>query len=107
MIATKTALKLSDYVVTEAGFGADLGAEKFIDIKCKKADLKPSIVVVVATIRALKFHGHAALKNIDEENLSALEKGLPNLERHINNLRRSFWFTLYCCNQSFHLRYRC
>ncbi len=90
VIATKTALKLADYVVTEAGFGADLGAEKFIDIKCRKADLKPSIVVVVATIRALKFHGHAALKNIEEEDLSALEKGIPNLERHINNLRSHF-----------------
>ena len=90
VIATKTALKLADYVVTEAGFGADLGAEKFLDIKCRKANLKPSLVVVVATIRALKFHGHAALNNIEEENLAALEKGIPNLERHMNNIRNHF-----------------
>ena len=90
VIATQTALKLADYVVTEAGFGADLGAEKFLDIKCRKAGLKPSLVVVVATIRALKYHGHAELKNIQEENLTALEKGIPNLERHINNIRNHF-----------------
>ncbi|MGI9288275.1 MAG: formate--tetrahydrofolate ligase [Pseudomonadales bacterium] len=90
VIATKAALKIADYVVTEAGFGADLGAEKFIDIKCRKAGLKPSLVVVVATIRALKYHGHADLKNITEENLTALEKGIPNLERHINNIRNHF-----------------
>ncbi len=90
VLATKAALKLADYVVTEAGFGADLGAEKFIDIKCRKAGLKPSLVVVVATIRALKFHGHAELKSITEENLTALEQGIPNLERHINNIRNHF-----------------
>lgn len=90
VIATKTALKLADYVVTEAGFGADLGAEKFIDIKCRKSGLKPSLVVVVATIRALKYHGYAELNAIGEENLTALEKGIPNLERHINNIRNHF-----------------
>ena len=90
VIATKAALKLADYVVTEAGFGADLGAEKFINIKCRKAGLRPSLVVVVATIRALKYHGGADRKTLDTENLTALEKGLPNLERHINNIRNHF-----------------
>ncbi len=90
VIATKTALKLADYVVTEAGFGADLGAEKFLDIKCRKAGLQPSLVVIVATIRALKFHGHVKLKDVERENLAALEKGIPNLERHINNIRNHF-----------------
>ncbi|MFQ5760072.1 MAG: formate--tetrahydrofolate ligase [Acidiferrobacterales bacterium] len=90
VIATKAGLKLADYVVTEAGFGADLGAEKFINIKCRKAGLRPSLVVVVATIRALKFHGGADVKTLNTENLTALEKGLPNLERHINNLRNHF-----------------
>lgn len=90
VIATKAGLKLADYVVTEAGFGADLGAEKFINIKCRKAGLRPSLVVVVATIRALKFHGGADLKTLDTESLTALEKGLPNLERHINNIRNHF-----------------
>ena len=90
VIATKAGLKLADYVVTEAGFGADLGAEKFINIKCRKAGLRPSLVVMVATIRALKYHGGADLKTLDTENLTALEKGLPNLERHINNIRNHF-----------------
>ncbi len=90
VIATKTALKLADYVVTEAGFGADLGAEKFVDIKCRKAGLTPAMVVLVATIRALKYHGGASLKAINEEDLRALEKGLPNLERHINNIRNHY-----------------
>ncbi|MCZ6732779.1 MAG: formate--tetrahydrofolate ligase [Gammaproteobacteria bacterium] len=90
VIATKVGLKLADYVVTEAGFGADLGAEKFINIKCRKAGLRPSLVVVVATIRALKYHGGADLKTLDTENLTTLEKGLPNLERHINNIRNHF-----------------
>ena len=88
VIATKTALKLSEYVVTEAGFGADLGAEKFIDIKCRKADLKPSCVVIVATIRALKMHGGVEKEDLKKENLEALKKGLPNLERHINNVKK-------------------
>ncbi len=88
VIATKTALKLSDYVVTEAGFGADLGAEKFIDIKCRKSGLKPSCVVIVATIRALKMHGGIDKKQLKKENMSALIKGLVNLERHIINMKK-------------------
>ena len=87
VMATSTALKLADYVVTEAGFGADLGAEKFIDIKCRKAGLKPSAAVIVATVRALKFHGGVPVAEVGKENLAALEKGLPNLERHIHNVR--------------------
>jgi len=90
VIATKTALKLADYVVTEAGFGADLGAEKFVDIKCRKSGLRPSLVVLVATIRALKYHGGAELKELTKENLSALEKGITNLERHVNNVRNHY-----------------
>ena len=86
VIATQTALKLADYVVTEAGFGADLGAEKFVDIKCRKSGLRPSAVVVVATVRALKYHGGADLKSLNTENLDALEKGIANLERHVHNV---------------------
>jgi formate--tetrahydrofolate ligase len=88
VIATKAALKLADYVVTEAGFGADLGAEKFFDIKCRKAGIKPDCVVIVATIRALKMHGGVAKDDLKKENVQALEKGFANLERHVNNLRR-------------------
>ena len=88
IIATKTALKLSEYVVTEAGFGADLGAEKFLDIKCRKAGIQPNCVVVVATIRALKMHGGVEKDNLKKENLDALKKGLPNLEKHINNVKK-------------------
>jgi len=88
VIATKAALKLADYVVTEAGFGADLGAEKFFDIKCRKAGLKPDCAVLVATIRALKMHGGVAKEDLKKENLQALEKGFANLERHVQNLRR-------------------
>ena len=88
VIATKSALKLSDYVITEAGFGADLGAEKFIDIKCRKSGLKPDCVVIVATIRALKMHGGVKKEDLKNENLDALKKGLVNLERHINNTRK-------------------
>ena len=88
VIATQTALKLSDYVVTEAGFGADLGAEKFINIKCRKTGLSPSCAVVVATVRALKLHGNADSKNLGEENLKAVEDGLPNLLRHLENLSK-------------------
>jgi len=88
VIATKAALKLADYVVTEAGFGADLGAEKFFDIKCRKAGIKPDCVVIVATIRALKMHGGVAKDDLKKENVAALEKGFANLERHVNNLRR-------------------
>jgi formate--tetrahydrofolate ligase len=90
VLATKTALKLSDYVVTEAGFGADLGAEKFIDIKCRKSGLRPQAVVIVATVRALKYHGGADLKDLNTENLDALAKGVANLERHVNNIRNHF-----------------
>ncbi len=87
VIATKTALKLGDYCVTEAGFGADLGAEKFLDIKCRMAGLKPDAVVLVATIRALKNHGGVKKADLDHENLEALEKGLPNLLQHVSNIR--------------------
>lgn len=90
VIATKNALKLADYVVTEAGFGADLGAEKFIDIKCRKSGLRPSAVVVVATLRALKYHGGVDLKELNQENLAALEQGFANLERHVNNVREHY-----------------
>ena len=86
--ATKTALKLADYVVTEAGFGADLGAEKFFDIKCRMAGLKPDAVVLVATIRALKYNGGVAKEDLSEENLDALKKGIVNLEKHIENLQK-------------------
>jgi len=88
VIATKAALKLADYVVTEAGFGADLGAEKFFDIKCRKAGIKPNCVVIVATIRALKMHGGVAKDDLKKENLDALEKGFANLEKHIENVRK-------------------
>lgn len=87
VVATTSAMKLADYVVTEAGFGADLGAEKFVDIKCRKSGLRPSACVLVATIRALKYHGGADLKTITDENLSALEAGIVNLERHIHNIK--------------------
>ena len=88
VIATKSALKLADYVVTEAGFGADLGAEKFMDIKCRKAGLKPDCAVVVATIRALKMHGGAAKDALKKEDLAALEKGFANLSQHVENVRK-------------------
>ena len=87
VIATKAALNLADYVVTEAGFGADLGAEKFLNIKCRKANLKPSAVVLVATVRALKMNGGITKEKLGEENLSAVEKGCDNLGRHIENLK--------------------
>ncbi len=90
VLATQTALKLADYVVTEAGFGADLGAEKFVDIKCRKAGLEPAAVVIVATIRALKFHGGCDLKELNKENLVALEKGIANLEKHVANVRNHY-----------------
>ncbi len=88
VIATKAGLKLSDYVVTEAGFGADLGAEKFLDIKCRKSGIKPDCVVIVATIRALKMHGGLKKNVLKDENINALKKGLVNLERHINNTKK-------------------
>ncbi|CAB4703523.1 unannotated protein [freshwater metagenome] len=90
VVATTSAMKLADYVVTEAGFGADLGAEKFIDIKCRKSGLRPSACVLVATIRAIKYHGGADLKTITQENLGALEAGIVNLERHIHNIKNVY-----------------
>tara|TARA_B100001287_G_C22685690_1_gene533428 strand:- start:2566 stop:4239 length:1674 start_codon:yes stop_codon:yes gene_type:complete len=90
VIATQASLKLADYVVTEAGFGADLGAEKFLDIKCRKANLKPSVVVLVATIRALKYHGGCDLGDLNKEGCDYLKKGLVNLERHVNNIKNHY-----------------
>ena len=88
IVATKTALKLADYVVTEAGFGADLGAEKFMDIKCRIADIKPDTVVLVATIKAMKYNGGVSKENVKEENLEAIEKGFCNLQKHIENVKK-------------------
>jgi formate--tetrahydrofolate ligase len=90
VIATQAALKLADYVVTESGFGADLGAEKFLDIKCRKSGLRPNATVIVATIRALKYHGGVDVKEVNKENLAALEKGLVNLERHVENVTKVY-----------------
>ena len=90
IVATKAALKLADYVVTEAGFAADLGAEKFVDIKCRKAGLTPSACVIVATVRALKYHGGVKKEDLNEENLTALEAGLPNLLQHVENVTKHF-----------------
>ena len=87
VLATASALKMADYVVTEAGFGADLGAEKFVDIKCRKSGLRPNAVVLVATIRALKYHGGVEVKEVGKENLAALKLGMVNLERHVRNIR--------------------
>jgi len=99
--ATQTALKLADYVITEAGFGADLGAEKFIDIKCRKANLKPSAVVLVATIRALKYHGGINKDDLNNENLEALEKGMVNLDRHLNNIQNHYGLPCVVCINHF------
>jgi formate--tetrahydrofolate ligase len=90
VIATQSALKLADYVVTEAGFGADLGAEKFLDIKCRKSGLRPSAAVIVATVRAMKYHGGQDLKTITQENVDALAKGIVNLERHVENVQKNY-----------------
>ena len=90
IIATKTAMKLADYAITEAGFGADLGAEKFLDIKCRKANIQPNVVVCVATIKALKYHGGVSKEHILEENMEALEKGMSNLYKHVDNIRGKF-----------------
>ena len=90
VIATQSALKLVDYVVTEAGFGADLGGEKFLDIKCRKTGLRPNAAVIVATVRALKYHGGVDVKEVNKENLAALEKGLVNLERHVENVTKVY-----------------
>ncbi len=99
--ATKTALKLADYVVTEAGFGADLGAEKFIDIKCRMSGLKPATVVLVATVRALKFHGGIAKENLNTENLAALTEGFSNLERHYQNITQHYGLPCVVCINHF------
>lgn len=101
VIATKTALKLADYVVTEAGFGADLGAEKFIDIKCRLSGIKPSAVVLVATIRALKFHGGVAKEQLNKENLVAIEQGFANLERHYHNITQHYGLPCVVCINHF------
>jgi formate--tetrahydrofolate ligase len=101
VIATQTALKLADYVVTEAGFGADLGAEKFIDIKCRMTGLKPSAVVLVATLRALKFHGGAGKDQLNEENLAALKTGFVNLERHYRNITQHYGLPCVVCINHF------
>ena len=90
IVATKLALKLGDYIITEAGFGADLGAEKFLDIKCRKAEIKPDAVVLVATIKALKYHGGVEKEKIQEENIEGIEKGIDNLYRHIDNLKNKY-----------------
>jgi len=90
VMATKMALKLGDYVVTEAGFGADLGAEKFVDIKCRLSGLRPNAVVIVATVRALKSHGGVAKENLNQENLEALQKGVPNLLKHVENVTQNY-----------------
>src|SRR5262244_3700488 len=99
VIATKTAMKLADFVVTEAGFGADLGAEKFMDIKCRKAGLKPDCAVVVATIRALKMHGGVAKDALKEENVAAVEQGFASLARHVENVRKFGVPVLVCVNR--------
>jgi formate--tetrahydrofolate ligase len=99
--ATKTALKLADYAVTEAGFGADLGAEKFLDIKCRMSGLKPSAVVLVATVRALKFHGGVAKDALNVENLEALEAGFANLERHLSNITNHYGLPCVVCINHF------
>jgi formate--tetrahydrofolate ligase len=99
--ATKAALKLADYVITEAGFGADLGAEKFVDIKCRMAGLKPSAAVLVATVRALKFHGGVAKEDLNRENLGALEQGFANLERHYRNITEHYGLPCVICINHF------
>lgn len=99
VVATKTGLSLSDYVVTEAGFGADLGAEKFLDIKCRKANIKPNVIVLVATIKALKYHGGVEKENVFLENDEKLKLGLKNLERHVNNLKKYGVDVVVCLNK--------
>ena len=99
VIATKTALKLGDYVITEAGFGADLGAEKFLDIKCRQANLTPSAIVLVATCRSLKYNGKVKVDNLKEENLDALQKGIVNLKQHIENLKKYNVPIVVCLNK--------
>ena len=99
MVATKTALKLVDYVVTEAGFGADLGAEKFFDIKCRKAGLNPELVVLVATVRALKMHGGVARADLGNEDVAAVESGLDNLRQHVDNIGKYGLPVVVCLNR--------
>ncbi|WP_031434936.1 formate--tetrahydrofolate ligase [Methylomarinum vadi] len=99
--ATKTALKLADYAITEAGFGADLGAEKFLDIKCRMSGLKPSAVVLVATVRALKYHGGVAREDLNNENLEALQQGFANLERHVHNVTQNYGLPCVICLNHF------
>ena len=106
VLATRTALKLADYVVTEAGFGADLGAEKFIDIKCRKSGLRPAAAVIVATLRALKYHGGSHLRDVNKENLAVLEKGLANLERHVDNVRNHYGLPCVVAINHFSIRHR-
>lgn len=103
VIATKSALKLADYVVTESGFGADLGAEKFVDIVCRKSGLRPDCAVLVVTVRALKYHGGVDLKDLGKENLEALEKGITHLERHIHNIREHYGIPCVICINHFTL----
>ncbi len=98
VVATKLGLKLADYCVTEAGFGSDLGAEKFLDIKCRKAGLKPDLAIVVATVKALKYNGHMSMENINEENMEALEKGIVNLGKHIENMKKYNIPVMVCIN---------
>src|SRR5690606_21931071 len=100
-LATRTALKLADYVVTEAGFGADLGAEKFIDIKCRKTGLRPQLVVLVATVRALKYQGGAKLADLNTENLDSLMQGMANLDRHVANIRNHYGLRVVVCLNRF------
>ena len=90
VIATRAGLRLADFVVTEAGFGADLGAEKFVDIKCRKSGLRPDVAVVVATVRALKYHGGVEVADLETEDLAALDRGMANLSRHLRNLREAY-----------------
>ena len=102
VMATKMAMKLADYVVTEAGFGADLGAEKFFDIKCRLSGLKPNAVVIVATVRALKSHGGVAKAELNQENLAALRKGIPNLLKHVENVTQNFGLPAVVAINRFH-----
>ena len=104
VIATRAALKLADYVVTEAGFGADLGAEKFFDIKCRQAGLKPAAAVVVATARALKMNGGVAQRDLAAENLDALDRGLVNLIRHVENVKKFGVETIVAINRFTRIR---
>ena len=100
------AMKLGDYAITEAGFGADLGAEKFLDIKCRMAGLTPNAVVIVATVRALKYNGGVPKADLNTENLEALEKGLPNLLKHVSNIKKCIQAAMCSCHQRIPYRYQ-